>query len=96
MFSQNDFDVFLESTLIGRMEKIQNVIDPQFEQLAKKNYYHTLNKIKLLFIPTLPNTYDAQLIRQSTRGSLLAQLNEVIKKIRTLKWDFGKIGCLSG
>ncbi|WP_252902426.1 DUF1054 family protein [Paucilactobacillus hokkaidonensis] len=36
MFSQNDFDVFLESTLIGRMEKIQNVIDPQFEQLAKK------------------------------------------------------------
>ncbi|BAP86076.1 hypothetical protein LOOC260_115660 [Paucilactobacillus hokkaidonensis JCM 18461] len=48
MFSQNDFDVFLESTLIGRMEKIQNVIDPQFEQLAKKLLpYFEQNKITI-------------------------------------------------
>lgn len=33
MFSQLDFDVFLDPTLSGRMKKIRAVIDPQFEQL---------------------------------------------------------------
>lgn len=33
MFSQKEFDVFLESTLAGRMEKVRTVIDPQFERL---------------------------------------------------------------
>ncbi|KIS04217.1 DUF1054 family protein [Paucilactobacillus wasatchensis] len=34
MFSQADFDVFLEPTLTGRMAQVRAVIDPQFEQLA--------------------------------------------------------------
>ncbi|WP_137597422.1 DUF1054 family protein [Paucilactobacillus kaifaensis] len=33
MFSRVDFDVFLEPTLAGRMEKIRTIIDPQFERL---------------------------------------------------------------
>lgn len=34
MFNQNDFDVFNDRTLEGRMTKIKTIIDPKFEQLA--------------------------------------------------------------
>lgn len=34
MFNAQDFDVFAEPTLTGRMTAIRNVIDPKFEQAA--------------------------------------------------------------
>lgn len=35
IFEQEDFKVFDEQTLDGRMQGIRSVIDPKFEQLAK-------------------------------------------------------------
>jgi len=35
MFKDQDFDVFLDETLDGRMDKIRNIIDPEFMEFAQ-------------------------------------------------------------